>query len=406
MKGVFVIIDGVADEPCVVLGEKTPLEIAKTTNLDWFSARGRVDYCYPVKEGFAPESSEGVLSLLGYEPFSVKRGVLEAIGLGVQLKKGDLAFRCNFATIDTTEDRNVIDRRAGRTLTTEEAKKLGTAINESVKLPFNFEFYPAVQHRGVLVIRGKFSDKITGVEAEGAKLEFSKPLDETRNSKFASDLLNLFVRKSFDILERHPVNMERARKGLFPANVLLCRGAGNEKLKLKKLPGKWMGLGYMPLEKGIIRASGMDIYEFSYPRLKRIDVYENLYDGLWMAVKYAVKMLKWNKNKYDYFYIHFKETDIPGHDNKPLDKVKMINILDGEFFSFLRRFIGEGRLVVTADHMTSCKKKAHTGKSVPVLSYPFFWKGAREAQRFTEACGLEGKKILGKKLLKERLFKR
>lgn len=404
MKGVLIIIDGVADEHCAILGGKTPLEIAKTPNLDWFSERGSVDYCYPVKKDFAPESSEGVLSLLGYEPFSVRRGTLEAMGLGVQLKKGDLAFRCNFATVDTIEEGNIIDRRAGRTLTTEEAKVLAAAINEHVKLLFNFEFYPAVQHRGVLVIRGGFSDKISGIEAKGAKLEFSKPLDKSRNSKFASDLLNLFVRKSFDILERHPINLERVKKGLFPANILLCRGAGSGKLKLKKLQGKWIGLGYMPLEMGIIKAAGMDIYEFIYPKLKRIDVYENLYDGLWMAVKYSIKMLKRNKNKYDYFYVHFKETDIPGHDNKPLDKVRMINILDGEFFSFLKKFIGGSKLIITADHMTACRKKAHTGEAVPVLSYPFSGKSQRAGQRFTEACGLGGKQILGRRLLKEKLF--
>lgn len=415
MKGILVIIDGVADEPTSVLKEDTPLEAAK------------LDYCYPVKKDFTPESNEGVLSLLGYDPFLIKRGTLETLGLGVQLKNGDLAFRCNFATIDNVEDANILDRRAGRTLTTKEARILAEAVNKEVKLPFKFEFYPAVQHRGALVIRGGFSDNITGVEANAQKLKpqdslaltnldgaqepntqkwfltFSHPLDEEDDSKLSSELINQFVRKSFEVLDRHPINLERTRKGFFPANVILCRGPGSEKPKLKKIKGKWLALGYMPLEKGIAKALGMDIYKFSYPPLKKFDVYDNLYAGLWRAMKYSIKMLRKNKKKYDYFYIHLKETDIPGHDNKPLDKLKMIEILDKKLLKFLRKFIKNEKLIITADHTTACRKKAHTADPVPVLSYPFTGKGLH-IQRFTESCALQGKQILGRRLLKEKMF--
>ena len=122
-------------------------------------------------------------------------------------------------------------------------------------------------------------------------------------------------------------------------------------------------------------------------------------------MKYSIKMLRKNKKKYDYFYIHFKETDLPGHDNKPLDKVKMIELLDKKFFKFLKKFIKNEKLIITADHTTACRKKAHTAGSVPVLSYPLNNK-IREGQRFTESCGLQGKQILAKRLLKEKLFEK
>ncbi|MBS3065571.1 2,3-bisphosphoglycerate-independent phosphoglycerate mutase [Candidatus Pacearchaeota archaeon] len=410
MKGVFVILDGVADLPCSQLGDKSPLEAAQTPNLDEIAKRAKIRHCYTVKEGVAPESSSAVLSLLGYDPNFVSRGPLEAKGIGIKLKNGDLAFRCNFATIDNLEDLNILDRRAGRTLTTEEAKILAKAINENVKLPFKFEFYQSIQHRGVLIIRGGFSDNISNIDpAYGAgavfgtegKLNFSKPLDDEDDSKLSAELVNNFVRRSFSVLDKHPVNIARVKKGLCSANIILCRDAGSSLPKLKKLPGKWIGLGYMPLEIGIGESSGMSVYKFKYPKLKGIDSYGNLYEGLDDAIKYAKKMLWWDKNKYDYFYIHFKETDIPGHDNKPLDKVKMIEIIDKDFFSYLKKFVGNSKLIVTADHTTACRKKAHTADPVPVLVYP---SDKESVKRFTESEGMKGRKISGRNLLKSVFF--
>ena len=136
--------------------------------------------------------------------------------------------------------------------------------------------------------------------------------------------------------------------------------------------GKWIALGYMPLEKGIARVMGMEPYKFSYPKLKRIDVYANLYDGLKKAIKYSRKMLKKFRKEHDYFYVHLKECDLPGHDNKPLDKVKMIELIDDRFFGFLKGFVGDDtKLIVTADHTTASRMKAHTADPEPVLTYPY-----------------------------------
>ena len=409
MKGIFIIIDGVADEPCSILKGKTPLEAAETPYLDEIAKKSRIDYCYPIKEGIAPESSSAVVSLFGYDYRDAPRGSLEAQGAGLKLKKGDLALRCNFATIDKID--KIIDSRAGRTLTTREAKELAKEINEKVKLPYKFEFHALNQHRGVLIFRGGFSDNISnadpfygnGVVVDSTrKMIFSKALDEEEDSQLSANLVNSFIRNSHEILGKHPVNIARERKGLYAANVILCRDAGNSPIKFKKLRGKWMALGYMPLEIGIAKAVGMEVYKFKYPKLKSIDVYSTLYSGLRKAIKYAIKMMKRNYKKYDYFYIHFKETDIPGHDGKPIDKVKMIEMIDYKFFSFLSSFIGSNKLIITADHTTSSNKKRHTDGAVPVLIYPE--KGSKEKQRFTEKDGLKGEKWIGKKLLEGALF--
>lgn len=402
MKGIFVIMDGCADQPCQALQQKTPLQFANTPNLDKIAKKSKIDYCYTVKEDFVPESNHGVLSLLGYDFFALERGAFEAAGLGIKVKNGDLAFRCNFATIDDLENRNILDRRAGRNLTTKESKVLAKFLNENIKLPFPFHFYAGIKHRGVLIIRGGFSNNITEIESSKQdKLEFSKSLDDEDDSHLSADLINSFVRQAFELLDKHPINIERSRKGLYSANVILCRGAENKPPKLKKLKGKWMSLGYFPLEIGISRAVGMDVFKFKIPKMKGIDVYDHLYKRLKKAIKYAKKMLKKNKDKYDYFYVHFKETDLPGHDNKPLDKVKMVELLDNEFFSFLKDFIGNKKLIITMDHTTACRLKAHTSDPVPVLLYP---DKKERTQRFTEEQGLQGKKWIGKKLLEGVFF--
>ena len=341
---------------------------------------------------------------MGYDPQTADRGSLEAYGLGIKLKNGDLAFRCNFGTIEDLDTLNVLDRRAGRTLTTKEAKILAKAINEQVKLPFKFEFHTSTQHRAVLIFRGGFSSNITKIDSKKEKLQWAKPLDDEDDSKLSAELINTFVRKSYHILTTHPINIARAKKGLYAANVLLCRGAGNKVPKFKKLKGKWLSLGFMPLEIGIAKAAGMSIQKTKVPKLKNIDVYSNIYLGLKRNMKAAIKMLKKNQKKYDYFYIHFKATDIPGHDNKPFDKVKIIEMLDERFFSFLKKFIKENKLIITADHATPCKLKAHSADPVPVLIYPHPKNKKTHNQRFTEMQAKEGRKIQGRKLLQENFF--
>jgi 2,3-bisphosphoglycerate-independent phosphoglycerate mutase len=176
--------------------------------------------------------------------------------------------------------------------------------------------------------------------------------------------------QAHEILNNHPVNIQRRKKGLMPANYLLVRGPGIEIPKLK-IYKKWLSVSAMPLEIGFSKLCGMDVVEFDYPALKKIDVYKNLYDGLEKMCKTSIKALKKNKNKFDYAYLHIKETDIPGHDNKPLEKKEMIEYIDKTLFRFLRKFAppNEIKVVITADHSTPCKLKTHSADPVPVLFF-------------------------------------
>ncbi|MCK5043916.1 2,3-bisphosphoglycerate-independent phosphoglycerate mutase [Candidatus Pacearchaeota archaeon] len=377
MKGIFVILDGLGDLPCKQFKGKTPLEAANMPNLNFLAARGEMGWMYPVKPGFVPESDEAIVSIFGNNLISSTRGQLEVKGTNINLTRGDLALRVNFATIDSLEKGNILDRRAGRTLTTQEAQILAKAINK-IKLPCKFIFEPTIQHRAVLVFRGGFSDNVSGndlVYVQGKskiedKISICKPQDDDENSQYTVNVVNEFLRKVHEILDKHPVNQERKKKGLLPANYLLVRGAGIEIPKLK-IYKKWLSVAYMPLEIGFSKYCGMSVFSFDYPKLKGLDAYANLYEGLQKACKFSIKTLRKNYKKHDYAYIHLKETDLPGHDNKPVEKKLMLEYIDKTFFKFLRKFAPPNniKVVVTGDHSTPCKLKAHSADPLPVLFY-------------------------------------
>ena len=155
-----------------------------------------------------------------------------------------------------------------------------------------------------------------------------------------------------------------------PANYLLVRGPGVGAPKLKKYSG-WLAFSYSPLEKGFAKASEMRMYSFNYPKFSKLDFYEHSRDGLSRACKNAVKVIKKNYKDYNYAYIHFKETDTPGHDNKPHEKKEMIEAIDSLFFGFLRKFCPSKKIkvLVSSDHSTPCKLKTHSADPVPVLFY-------------------------------------
>jgi len=417
MKKILIVLDGAADLAIDVLDGKTPLESAEIPNLNYFAKNGKLGFMYPISENVIPGSDNALVSIFGNSPRITRRGVFEAVGAGINLKRGDLALRANFGTIENLKSKKVIDRRAGRTLTTKEALTLSSDLNKKIKLPCKFEFKPTVQHRGVLVLRGGFSENISNIDSEwmnsndklisgerkGEKvLRFSQPLDSDENSKYTSNILNQFTEQAFNILNSHQINLERKKKGLYPANIIFLRGAGTEIPELKKYP-TWMSINSMPLEIGIAKISGMKNFSFHYPELKDFDVYENLYEGLNKSIKFAIKTIKSRHKDFSGCYIQFKETDVPGHDNKPFEKKKMIEIIDMEFFGFLKKFVQGKKIkvVVTCDHSTPCRLKSHSSDFVPVLVYD--GKSKDEMTKFNERQALAGSlgKIYGREFMEK-----
>jgi 2,3-bisphosphoglycerate-independent phosphoglycerate mutase len=257
-------------------------------------------------------------------------------------------------------------------------------------------------------LRGGFSDNITNTDLAyhfngkatlTDKFKFSKPLDDDDNSKHTANIINEFLEQSYKVLSEHRINKERKKRGLLPANIILTRDGSTDLPKLKKFK-KWASIVNMPLELGISKALNMKPFSFDYPEMKGKDVYETLYLGLKRMCKFTKKTSKKRHKKFDYFYVHFKETDVPGHDNKPHEKKWMIEYIDKHFFSFLKDFAEKNniKVIVTADHATPCKLKAHSANPVPLLFCD--WQGKKKKQ-FGEKAGKKGKlgKVYGKGVL-------
>jgi len=383
MKKIFVLIDGLGDRKIKALENKTPLEFAKTPNLDFFSGNGANGKVIPLKKGLAPESDVAIMALLGFNVFKeyAGRGPLEALGAGIEIKKGWLALRGNFATV---KGNKLIDRRVARTLSTREAKLLEKEINNKVKLKEPFVFRHSIEHRNVLVVKGKnLSNKITNTDPYyervlGFGVAVKKPKDRLvdcramnsgRQAKYSAELVNDFSKQAGKILEKSKVNKERKRKNLLEANYVLLRDAGTT-LPRKSKPSGWASIVGMPLEIGISKAKNMKVLSFEYPEKKPSEtVYENLFRKTMAEIINAKKLLEKNWKKFNSFYIHFKEVDVMGHDGNALEKAKMIELIDKEFFSWFRKKIDlkQDRLLVTADHSTPCMLKRHSSDSVPLL---------------------------------------
>ena len=382
MKLIYVAIDGMGDLPIKSLGNKTPLEAAETPNMDALAKNGKIGLMYSVKKGVAPESDVAVISLLGYDPFkySTGRGVIEAAGAGLKMVDGDLALRCNFATLG--EGKNIIDRRVARSLSTEEAAKLSQAANKQIKLesyPATFEFQNTLGHRAVLLIKSKkkpLSSNITnsdpaytivhGIGVAKAQVEMvlktCEPTDNTEAAKVSAALVNEFIDKTHKLWDNHPINLKRAAEGKLKANVVLTRDAGHLLPKFFNINEHYhvdfACLADMQAESGIAQLAGMDATLLPPPS-------GNLQKDCELRVKVLLDMLP----KHDCFYIHLKGPDEPGHDGNCTMKTQIISTIDKYFFGPLLKQISlkDNLICITADHATPCSLKVHSDTPVPLL---------------------------------------
>ena len=380
----YVCLDGLGDDPNPVLDGRTPLEAASTPSLDALASRGRTGTVVTVGPGIAPESDIGVFGILGYDPSEEHpgRGVLEAMGIGMDFADGDLAYRINFATAAWPD---IIDRRVGRGLSSEEAHALADEIDASLTLPdATFELRATVEHRGALVIHpaeGALSANVTNTDPAyrregqlGVALETfdpvvitAEPLDDSTEATRAAELTNRFVEGAAKILDASEINTRRRSEGRLPANVILTRDGGDHRPKLQPIRERF-GWGWgcfveMPVERGISVALGMDAVDA--PRLEP--------DGFGSAAEQAYA--SWAElaadalGSYQALYVHIKGPDVPAHDGRAEDKCDVITAIDRAFIGEVLRRIDLDRTIVgvLADHATSCVRKAHTAEPVPLV---------------------------------------
>lgn len=388
-------MDGVGDLPHPDLSGKTPLDYAQTPNLDRLTKNGSMGEVISVGKGIAPESDIAVFNMLGYKFLHSEyagRGVIEAIGTGIDFRDGDLALRGNFATLD--DSGIIIDRRAGRRIEREDANAVAKEIESKVRFSVpgaSVVVAPTIGHRVVVRIRceGKaLSSEITNTDpaysrvdgmgiakavGDYLKIERCLPLKDIANASLAATLVNEFTEQSLKIMRESNTNKKRKQLGKKLLNSILLRDAGNQYPKVVPINDlyslRFSCIVDMPVEIGIAEVLKMKTFSGG-----GLTDYEK-------KAEVAAKAM----DTENAIYVHLKGPDEFGHDGDALGKMKSIEDIDKRFFGTLLDNIDTGKVavVISADHSTPCINKGHSDDPVPLLvSGDFVRKD--NCERFTE----------------------
>ena len=399
---IYVLLDGIGDLPHPDLNGDTPLGYAKTPNLDTLARNGSIGEVISVGKGIAPQSDIAVFNMLGYRFESaeyVGRGVIEAIGIGIDFKSGDLALRGNFSTVN--DERIIIDRRAGRKIEREDTLAIARELEEKVRFSdpkASVVVAPTIGHRVIVRIRcdGEFLSpdisntdpayaRIGGMGVAKAvgdylKIEKSLPLNESSSAKISASLVNEFTEQSLLIMKKSQVNKVRMEKRKKLLNSILLRDGGNkfpDVVPINQLHSmNFSCIVDMPVEIGI--ANVLRMQSFSAGGLTD---YEE-------KARVAAKAME-TQNA---IYVHIKGPDEFGHDGDAIGKMKNIEEIDKRFFGTLLDSIDTSKVavVISGDHSTPCINKSHSDDPVPVLvSGDFVRKDG--TTRFTENQAKKGK---------------
>jgi 2,3-bisphosphoglycerate-independent phosphoglycerate mutase len=362
VRCIVIVGDGMADRPLRELDFKTPLEAAEPKSMGRLASCGISGLLDTVAPGIAPGSDAANLAVLGYDPWVVcgGRGPFEAAGAGLKLELGDVAFRCNFATVNN--DYFLVDERAGRIRG--EAKALGETI-EQIRLKDNSDievyFKQSLGFKGALVLRGdKISSKVTSVLPKiGNRVGVIMPLDNSSEAKRTADALNEFTKLTYEKLSDHPVNVTRKSEGKMPANIVIpWSGSKPPKMQSfkKKYKLKASCVAAASLIKGIAKLSEMSIVEVA-------GATGDLDTDTIAKADAALTAL----GSSDFVFVHVEGPDEASHDGNIQGKIAIIKKIDAMIAKILDSVdLGEVCVVLLADHATSCKSRAHTGDPVPV----------------------------------------
>ena len=362
-KAILLICDGMGDRPVPELDGRTPLEVANDVNMSNLALGGECGIMDPIAPGVRAGSDTSHLAILGYDPFVcyTGRGPFEAAGIGMDVRQGDVAFRCNFTTVDS--NMVIADRRAGRI--EEGTAELAAAVNGMQIEDVTCYFKESVAHRGALVLRGPgLGAAVTDTDPHevGAKVHDARACcpDDAASAKTAR-IVNQFVRKSYELLKDHPVNKKRIAEGKNPANIILPRGAGVAP-NVQKFQEKYSLKGAAVVETGLIAGIavylGMDVIEIP-----------GATGGLDSDVMAMGKGILNALADHDFVLCNVKGCDIAGHDGDANAKLAMIENID-KMIGLLMEEAGDNTyIVLTADHSTPVSIKDHSGDPVPIV----FW---------------------------------
>lgn len=366
MKYAITLYDGMADYPVPALGGKTPMELAKKPVFDSLAGRGRVGLVKTIPDGFKPGSDVANLSVLGYDPaiYYTGRSPLEAASLGISMGDDDVALRCNLVALGDEngyENKTMIDYSAGD-VSSREAEELIKTVGDIFGND-EFSFYSGVGYRHCLIWRGGVTDlgrptpphDIIGKTIGGY-------LTASPNAAKLMDMM----RRSYDVLNNHPVNQRRAERGLLPANSIWLWGEGKKTAlpPFEKLYGiRGAVVSAVDLLKGVAVCAGMNA-----PRVEGATAYiDTNFEG-----KARAAVEEW-KNGTDLVYIHIEAPDECGHRNEPENKVASIELIDKRVLPIILDYLngcGEDyKIMILPDHPTPIVTRTHSNDPVPFMIY-------------------------------------
>ena len=363
MKYVIVLGDGMADEPIEALGGKTPLEYAKTPTMDLLAEKSEIGLAHTIPEGMKPGSDTANLSVLGYDPkrYYTGRSPLEALSIGVDMKADDIALRTNLVTLSEEDvpyaERTILDHSSGE-ISTEDAAILLDAVRAELEKD-GYHFYVGTSYRHLLIWeKGSVVELTPPHDVLGQKIAPYLPIDP---------MLRKMQEKSFEILSKHPLNLERKKRGLNPANSCWFWGAGTRPALTsfeEKNHKKGAMISAVDLLKGIAVGAGMKNIEVEGANGQLHTNYEG------KAAAAAEVLLK---DGYDFVYVHVEAPDEMGHQGSVERKVQAIEFLDQRLIAHLKEALdasGEDyRMLILPDHPTPICVRTHTSDPIPYLLY-------------------------------------
>lgn len=387
MKYIVILCDGMADKPLEELGGKTPLEAARTANMDRLTEKAEIGMVRTVPDGMAPGSDTANLSVIGYDPkkYYSGRSPLEALSIGAEMGDKDVSFRCNLVTLseeeNSYEERVILDHSSGE-IPTEEAAVLLDALKKGLERE-GYAFYTGTSYRHLLI------------QKEGKVVELTAPHDilTRRIGEYLpkDQVLREMMVRSYDILKDHPINVQRRKEGKNPANSAWFWGAGTRPaltLFEEKNGVKGAMISAVDLLKGIAVGAGMHniIVEGANGGL------HTNYAGKAQA---AVKAL--TEDGFDFVYVHIEAPDEMGHQGSAENKIKAIEYIDdqvvGPVAEALRAAGTDFRMLVLPDHPTPVRVRTHTSDPVPYLLYDST-KAAEGSGTYSEKTGKQSGKML------------
>jgi 2,3-bisphosphoglycerate-independent phosphoglycerate mutase len=376
LKYVLVVGDGMADEPLETLGGRTPLEVSRTPNMDFYAENGIVGLVRTIPEGMPAGSDVANMSLMGYPPqtYYTGRAPLEAASMGLEVGPDDVAFRCNLVTLEESHGTLYMVDYSGGSIPTARAGAYIRALNDKLA-GTEFRFHPGVSYRHVLLWRGAH-ERFQGLETTPPHDILGQPVDSYLPSGAESQELRALMEEAREVMRTHASSL--ANEGsLGEANAIWLWGQGR-RLKMPPLQERFgvrgVAVSAVDLIKGLGRCAGLEPVEVP----GATGDLETNYQGKAYAV---IKALK----EFDFAFLHVEAPDEASHRGDLQEKIEAIERLDEEVLGVLRKGLARKkmsyRLMVLPDHLTPLRIRTHSDGPVPFLVYP---EGPSHCAAFTE----------------------